>query len=77
MSILPEEYDRVLEVSENEEDFTSDEADDEKPLCYYVMNSSIVEEQKVVFEKPSPGMVYHLKLLFIRAKVDGMSMKQL
>ena len=32
----------------------------------------MVEEQKAVFEKPSPVMLYHLKPLFIRAMVDGM-----
>lgn len=36
------------------------------------MNSSMVEEQKVMFERPSPGMMNHLKPLLIRAKVDGM-----
>ena len=46
--ILPTEYDRVLEVSENEEDFTIYEAADEKHLCYYVMNSGVVKEQKFV-----------------------------
>lgn len=30
----------------------------------------MVEEQKAMFERPSPGMMYHLKPLFIRAKVD-------
>ena len=36
----------------------------------------MVEEQKVVFEKPSPGMLYNLKRLFIRAKVYGMPMNK-
>ena len=62
----------MSEVSENEEDFNSDEAADENSLCYYMMNSGMVEEQKDVFEKPSPVMLYHLKPLFIRAKVVGM-----
>ena len=35
------------------------------------MNSGIVEEQKAMFERPSSGMMYHLKPLFIREKVDG------
>ena len=48
---------------------------DEKPLCYYVMNSGVVDEQNAVFEKPSPGMLCHFKPLSVRAKVDGMPMK--
>ena len=72
VSILPIEFDRVSEVSENEDDFTFDEADNEKPLCYYVINSGVVEEQKDVFEKPSPGILYYLKLLFIRENIDSM-----
>ena len=44
----------MSEASENEEDFTSDEAADEKPLCYHVMNSGVVEEQKVIFEETKP-----------------------
>ena len=40
------------------------------------MNSGVVEEQKAMFERPSPGMMYHLKPLFIRAKVDGMAVNK-
>lgn len=69
--MLPTEYDMVSEVSETEEDFMADETVGGKPLCYYVMNNGLVEEQKDMFERPSPGMMYHLKPLFIRAKVDG------
>ena len=31
----------------------------------------VVEEQHAMFEKPTSDMMYHLKPLFIRAKVDG------
>lgn len=34
------------------------------------------EEQKTLFERPSPGMMYHMKTLFIRAKVDGITVKK-
>lgn len=34
------------------------------------MNSGAVEEQKSMFKRPSPWKMYHIKLLFIRAKVD-------
>lgn len=36
------------------------------------MNNGVVEEQKAAFEKPNPRMMYHLKPLFVRVKVDGM-----
>lgn len=29
-----------------------------------------------MFERPSPGMMYHLKPLFIRSKVDGMAVNK-
>lgn len=40
---------------------------------YYVMNSGVVEEQQTMFERPTPRMMYHLKPLFIQAKVDGVA----
>lgn len=76
ISILPAEYDMVSEVSETEEDFMPDEIFGGKPLCYYVMNNGVVEEQKAMFKRPSPWMMYHLKPLFIRAKVDGIAVNQ-
>lgn len=74
--IYGDEYDMVSEVSETEGDFIPEETDGGKPLCYYVMNSGVVEEQKAMFERPIPGMMYHLKPLFIRAKVDGMTVNK-
>lgn len=70
MSLFPEEYDMVSKVSEADEDFMLDETAEGKPLCHYLMNNGVVEEQKAMFERPSPGMMYHLKPLFIREKVD-------
>lgn len=40
-------------------------------MCYYVVNNGIVEEQQTIFEKPDAEMMYHLKPLFIREKVDN------
>lgn len=54
----------------------SGEEDKDKPLCYYVMNSGVVEEQQAMFEKPTPWMMYHLKPLFIKAKVDGVAVNK-
>lgn len=44
VSFLPTEYDRVWEVSENDEDFVQEEAVDEKPVCYYVIGNGVIEE---------------------------------
>lgn len=74
--MLPVEYDRVYEVSETEEDFVQEHDDDKKPICYYVLNNGVVEEQHVVFERPDPGMMYHLKSLFIMVKVYDMSVNK-
>lgn len=71
MSIFPAQFDRVLEVLENEEDYISDEVVDEKYLCYYIMNIGIMEGKKALFEKPNPVIVYNLKSLFIRVEFDG------
>lgn len=71
VSVLPAEYDMVSEVSETGGGFVPDETNGGKPLYYYVMNNGVVEEHKAMFERPNPGMMYHLKPLFIRAKVDG------
>ncbi|XP_050876224.1 uncharacterized protein LOC127079917 [Lathyrus oleraceus] len=76
VSVFPVEYNMVSEVSETEEDFMPDETVGGKPLCYYIMNNGVVEEQKSMFERPSPGMMYYLKPLFIRAKVDGITVNK-
>lgn len=76
VSVLLTEYNMVSEVSEIKEDFMPDETVRGKPLCYYVMNIGVVEEQKSMFERPSPGMMYHLKPLFIREKVDEITIKK-
>lgn len=44
VSVFPVEYDRVSGVFEVEENFVQDEAYNQKPLCYYVMNNGVVEE---------------------------------
>lgn len=54
VSVLPAEYDMMSEVSEADEDFVPDQIAEDKSLCYYVMNSGVVEEQKAMFENPSP-----------------------
>lgn len=74
--MFPAEYDRVSEVYESEEAYVHDEVANQKPLCYYVMNNNFVEEKQAIFERPDPGMMYHLKPLFIREKVDDMAINK-
>lgn len=76
VSVLPAEYDCVSEVSETDEDYIQDEAENQKPLCYYLMTNGVVEGQQAIFEKPDVGMMYHLKPLFIREMVDNMAINK-
>ena len=71
MLVLPNEYGFALEASGDDEKAMCEESVGQKPLCYYVKNNGVVEEQHVMFEKPMYDMMYHLKHLFIRSKVDG------
>lgn len=42
-----------------------------KPLCYYVMHDGSVNKDKFVFERPYISMQQHLKLLYVRDKIDS------
>jgi len=75
VSIFPIEYDVTSEVNEVETDFTEEMAN-HKPLCYYVMNNGCVENQHAIFEKPDYHMNYHLKPLFIQAKINGVGVNK-
>lgn len=55
ISVLPVEYDRVTEVTEEEDGF-SEEMVTYKPLCYYVMHDGLVNKYKVVFERPDMSL---------------------
>ena len=74
VSVLPNEYDFASEASGDKEEAMCEESADQKPLCYYVMNNGVAKEKQVMFEKPTSNMIYHLKPLFIRSKVDGFPM---
>ena len=76
MSFLPNEYGFASEASVDKEEAVCGESAGKKPLCYYVMNNGVVEEQHAMFEKPTSYMMYHLKPLFIRAKGDGFSVNK-
>lgn len=45
ISVLPRECDCLSKESENENDVVGEEAANQKPLCYYVMNNGVVKEQ--------------------------------
>lgn len=74
--VLPTEYDRVSEVYEAKEDSVQDKVINQKPFCYCVINNNVVEEQQAIFERSDPGMIYHLKPLFTRAKVYDISVNK-
>jgi hypothetical protein len=60
VSVLLKDYDRVMEV-EDEEDEMEEETMVHRPVCYYVMNNGCVEEQNAFFERPDDSMKAHLK----------------
>lgn len=72
--MLPLEYDIVTEVIEEEGLY--EELATHKPLCYYVMNDGLVNEDHAIFERPNMDMQQHIKPLYIRAKVNGMGINK-
>lgn len=48
VSVLPREYDQVMEIEELE-DATDLEMARHMPVCYYIMNNGCVEEAKRLF----------------------------
>ncbi|MCH99210.1 hypothetical protein A2U01_0020221, partial [Trifolium medium] len=75
VSILPREYD-MWSMSEEEDLEESLPVSDVKLVCYYVMDNGCVEQQQAIFEKPDEGMKNHLKPLFVRAKVNDVSVNK-
>lgn len=53
-----------------------EEAANQKPLCYYVMNNGVVKEHHAIFERPNTYIMYHLKLLFTKEKVDNIGVNK-
>lgn len=55
VSVLPREYNYVMEVEEPK--VTTDmEMARHRPVCYYVMNNGCVAEQNAFFERSNKGM---------------------
>jgi hypothetical protein len=76
VSVLPRDYDRIMEV-EDEEDEMEEETMVHRPVCYYVMNNGCVEEQNAFFERPDDSMKAHLKPLFIKGKVENVGVNKI
>ena len=69
VSVLPQEYNQETEI-EDQEEVDEEEMAKHKPVCYYVLNNGVVEEQNAFFERPDKGMKGHLKPLYIRSRVE-------
>lgn len=69
VSILPREYGCVTEAVEPE-DCEEEKMERHKPVCYFVMKNSCIEEHNDFFERPHEGMKSHMKPLLIRVKVE-------
>lgn len=74
--VLPREYDQVMKVEEPE-DTTEVEMARHKPICYYVMSNGYVKEQNAFFKRPDEAMKNHLKLIFIRGKVENVGINKI
>ena len=57
MSVLPNEYGFASEASGDEEETMCEESAGQKPICYFIMNNGVVEEQQAMFEKPTSDMM--------------------
>ena len=68
--VLPIEFGRVTEVTEEEDDYLEKEKIDHKHMCYHIMRYGSMEEEDVIFKKLDEEMKRHLKPLLIWAKVD-------
>lgn len=76
VSVLPREYDQIMEVEEPEENIYVEMAR-HRPIFYYVMNNGCVEDHNAFFKRPDAVMKGHLKPLFIREKVETMPINKI
>lgn len=72
---MPLEYDTFVEVTKKE-DGSAEEMATHKPLCYYFMHDGPMNKVKAIFERPDMSIQQHLKLLYIRAKVECVRINQ-
>lgn len=73
--VFPIEYDTITEATKEDDGFI-EELENHKPLCFYVMNKSSVDEDNAIFKRLDLGMQQHLKLLFIWAKVANVEVSK-
>lgn len=76
VSVLPREFNQITEV-EDTDDVIEMEMVAHKPVCYYMMNNSCVEEQNAFFERPDEVMKSHLKPLFITRIVEDIPINKI
>lgn len=76
VSVLPREYDQVMEVEEPK-DVAEMEMTRHKPVYYYIMNNGYVEEQNTFFERLDESMKSHLKPLFIKGKIENVGVNKI
>lgn len=75
VSMLPMEYNYEIEVEELP---TSEEVEmaKHKPICYYIMNNSCVEEHNAFFKRLDCGMKKQLKPFFIMATIENIGINK-
>src|ERR1044072_780030 len=76
VSIMPAEFDRLSEITEDEYDGATQESKDHKPICYYVMNEGEVIETDAVFKMPTETMKSRLKPVYMWAKVEDVGINK-
>lgn len=63
-------------MTEEEDTGLAEELENQKPLCYYVMNNGSIDEDKATFERPNNGIQQYLKPFLIWAKVENMGINE-
>lgn len=76
VTILPIEFERATEVTEEDDVCLSKEITDHQPMCYYIISNGGVKEENDIFMKPDEDMKKHLKSLFIQVKVNGVGVNK-
>lgn len=76
VSVLPREYDQVMEVEEPE-DATDLEMVRHRTVCYYIMNNGCAEDKNAFFERPGERLNNNLKPLFIRGNVENVGVNKI
>lgn len=54
--VLPIEFIQVTKVIEEDDSGLAEELANQKPLCYYMVNNGLIDEDKATFEWPDYNM---------------------